>query len=110
MNRLGARRVMVVTDPRMASSEAVAVTLESLRDEGIDAVLFDRVSVEPTDVSFREAISFATEGNFDGFRCGWRRFEHRHGEGGEPVLHMARGLPGVCERAHRRGETSSGAA
>ena len=67
MDRLGARRVMVVTDPRMASSEAVAVTLESLRDEGIDAVLFDRVSVEPTDVSFREAISFATEGNFDGF-------------------------------------------
>ena len=37
---------MVVTDPRMASSEAVAITLESLRDEGIDAVLFDRVSVE----------------------------------------------------------------
>ena len=67
MDRLGARRVMVVTDPRMASREAVAVTLESLRDEGIDAVLFDRVSVEPTDVSFREAISFATEGNFDGF-------------------------------------------
>ena len=67
MNRLGARRVMVVTDPRMASSEAVAVTLESLRDEGIDEVLFDRVSVEPTDVSFKEAISFATEGNFDGF-------------------------------------------
>ena len=27
MNQLGARRVMVVTDPRMASSEAVAVTL-----------------------------------------------------------------------------------
>ncbi len=67
MSRLGARRVMVVTDPRMASSEAVAVTLESLRDEGIDAVLFDRVSVEPTDVSFKEAILFATEGNFDGF-------------------------------------------
>ena len=67
MNRLGARRVMVVTDPRMASSEAVAITLESLRDEGIDAALFDRVSVEPTDVSFKEAIEFATEGNFDGY-------------------------------------------
>ena len=67
MRRLGARRVMVVTDPRMASSEAVAITLESLRDEAIDAVLFDRVSVEPTDVSFKEAIAFATEGAFDGF-------------------------------------------
>ena len=67
MRRLGARRVMVVTDPRMASSEAVAITLESLRDEAIDAVLFDRVSIEPTDVSFKEAIAFATEGAFDGF-------------------------------------------
>lgn len=67
MNRLGARRVMVVTDPRMARSEAVAITLDSLWDEGIDAVLFDRVSVEPTDVSFKEAIGFATKGAFDGF-------------------------------------------
>ena len=67
MNRLGARRVMVVTDPRMASSEAVAIAMESLRDEGIDVVMFDRVSVEPTDVSFKEAIEFATQGNFDGF-------------------------------------------
>lgn len=67
MRRLGTRRVMVVTDPRMTSSEAVAITLESLRNEGIDAALFDRVSVEPTDVSFKEAIAFATEGNFDGY-------------------------------------------
>lgn len=67
MKRLGARRVLVVTDPRMASSEAVAVTLESLRDERIDAALFDRVSVEPTDASFKEAIEFATDGNFDGY-------------------------------------------
>ncbi len=67
MKRLGARRVMVVTDPRMASSEAVAITLESLRAENLDAVLFDRVSVEPTDLSFKEAIRFAVEGAFDGF-------------------------------------------
>ena len=67
MKRLGACRVMAVTDPRMANSEAVAITLESLRAENLDAVLFDRVSVEPTDVSFKEAIRFAVEGAFDGF-------------------------------------------
>lgn len=67
MNRLGARRVMVVTDPRMANSEAVAITLQSLRAESIDAALFDAVSVEPTDASFKEAIRFAAEGAFDGF-------------------------------------------
>ena len=67
MNRLGARRVMVVTDPRMATSEAVDITLKSLRSESIDAVLFDSVSVEPTDASFKEAIRFAVDGAFDGF-------------------------------------------
>ena len=67
MRRLGASRVMVVTDPRMAGSEAVAVTMDALRAEGIDAALFDAVSVEPTDASFKQAIDFATAGAFDGF-------------------------------------------
>ena len=65
--RLGAKRVAVVTDPRMAQLQPVAVVLESLRAEGIDAVLFDEVEVEPTDESFKAAIEFATEGDFDGF-------------------------------------------
>jgi len=41
--------------------------LQSLRDNKITFALFDRVRVEPTDVSFREAITFATEGGFDAF-------------------------------------------
>ncbi|MEX1020257.1 MAG: hydroxyacid-oxoacid transhydrogenase [Litorilinea sp.] len=67
MAALGAKRVMVVTDPQLASSETVSITLESLRAEGIDAVLYDRVRVEPTDASFLDAIEFATQGNFDGY-------------------------------------------
>ncbi|MEZ4834994.1 MAG: hydroxyacid-oxoacid transhydrogenase [Caldilineaceae bacterium] len=67
MRRLGARRVMVVTDPRLAKLEPVAVTLSSLREAGIDAVVFDAVRVEPTDVSFRQAIAFAVDGSFDGY-------------------------------------------
>lgn len=67
MAALGARRVMVVTDPRLSQSEPVAVTLAALRAEGIDAVLFDQVRVEPTDQSFKEAIRFAGEGHFDGY-------------------------------------------
>jgi hydroxyacid-oxoacid transhydrogenase len=58
---------MVVTDPNLAESEPVAVTLEALRKHGIDAVLFDQARVEPTDISFKEAIKFADDGNFDGF-------------------------------------------
>jgi len=67
MNRLGARRVMVLTDPNLADSEPVAITLEALRSKGIDAVLYDRVRVEPTDVSFKDAVQFATDGEFDGY-------------------------------------------
>ena len=67
MRKLGAARVMVVTDPRLATGESVAVVLSSLRAAGIDAVLYDQVRVEPTDISFAHAIAFATEGIFDGY-------------------------------------------
>ena len=67
MKVLGARRVMVVTDPHLADSEPVSVSLNALRKEGIDAVLFDQVHIEPTDVSLNEVIRFASEGKFDGY-------------------------------------------
>jgi hydroxyacid-oxoacid transhydrogenase len=67
MRKLGARRVMVVTDPNLSDSEPVIVTLEALRSEGVDAILFDQARVEPTDSSFRRAIEFATDGRFDGY-------------------------------------------
>jgi hydroxyacid-oxoacid transhydrogenase len=63
----GATRVMVVTDPALASSEPVAITREALRAEGVDAVLFDGVRIEPTDASFMEAVRFAADGGFDGY-------------------------------------------
>src|SRR5258708_14465125 len=62
-----AQRVMVLTDPHLARFQPVATVLESLRDNGISFALFDRVRVEPTDVSFREAIDFATQGGFAAF-------------------------------------------
>ena len=67
MQQLGAKRVMVVTDPNLANSEPVAVTLAALRAVRIDAVLFDQVRVEPSDASFREAIRFAVQGRCDGY-------------------------------------------
>ncbi|MEJ5358750.1 MAG: hydroxyacid-oxoacid transhydrogenase [Desulfobacterales bacterium] len=67
MEEFGCRRVMVVTDPGLTKSQPVAVTMEALRERGIDAVLYDQVKVEPTDRSFREAIDFARQGRFDGY-------------------------------------------
>lgn len=64
---MGLKKVMVLTDPNLAKLQPVATVLESLRGNGIQFALFDRVRVEPTDVSFREAIDFATEGHFDAF-------------------------------------------
>lgn len=64
---LGLRRILLVTDSRLAKLEPVAVASESLRRANIDFDLFDRVRVEPTDVSWLEAIAVATEGNYDGF-------------------------------------------
>jgi hydroxyacid-oxoacid transhydrogenase len=67
MSQCGARRVMVVTDPDLAAKEPVAVVLGALQGSGIEAVLFDRVRVEPTDESMRTAINFAIDGSFDGY-------------------------------------------
>lgn len=67
MRRLGVRRAMVVTDPKLADGEAVATALASLSNEGVEAVLFSNARVEPTDVSFQEAITFAVDGGFDGY-------------------------------------------
>jgi hydroxyacid-oxoacid transhydrogenase len=64
---LGATRVMVVTDKRLAELPPVARVLESLKQEGIEAVVFADTRIEPTDGSLQEAVRFAREGGFDGF-------------------------------------------
>ena len=62
---LGARRVMVVTDPTLARLSPVATVLQSLDDNGVPFVLYDRVSVEPTDQSFLAAIDVGRRETFD---------------------------------------------
>lgn len=61
------RRVGVVTDPVVSQLPPVAVALESLEREGVSFHVFDRVRIEPTDASFREAIAWATAGKFDAY-------------------------------------------
>ena len=64
---LGAKRVMVMTDPILRELPPVATALEAVAAQGIAYDLFDRVHVEPTDESFKEAIAFAVDGSFDAF-------------------------------------------
>src|SRR5262245_40019037 len=55
----GARPTLVGTHPHLAGLAPVHSVLTALEAAGIEVVLYDRVRVEPTDVSFREAIRFA---------------------------------------------------
>jgi hydroxyacid-oxoacid transhydrogenase len=63
---LGVRRALVVTDPNLTRLAPVHTALSALEDAGVQVVLYDRVRVEPTDVSFRDAIQFAESAQMDG--------------------------------------------
>ena len=64
---LGARKVLVLTDPGLRGMRPVATAMESIEASGVRATLYDRVRVEPTDESFQDAIAFARGGEFDAF-------------------------------------------
>ena len=64
---LGARRVLVLTDPAIARLPPLQTTVESLEANGIDYAVYDRVRVEPTDESFRDAIAAAQRSPYDAF-------------------------------------------
>ena len=67
LQEMKVRRVMVLTDPVLGKLPPVARVLQSLNDNKIEISLFDRVRVEPTDESFKDAIEFASRGKFEGF-------------------------------------------
>ncbi len=64
---LGCRRVAVFTDRVVGELPPVAAVRASLAAAGVDAAVYDRVEVEPTDASFRAGAAFAREGKFDGY-------------------------------------------
>ena len=67
LKRLGASRVMVVSDPGIVAAGITGRVVEAIEAAGIEAVVFDRVRVEPTAESLQEAADFAVDGDFDGF-------------------------------------------
>jgi hydroxyacid-oxoacid transhydrogenase len=64
---LGARRVLLLTDPTLRHLAPVEMVLRSLEANGVACVVYDRVRVEPNDVSFQDAIVFARESRYDAF-------------------------------------------
>ena len=64
---MGAKLVMVVTDPLLATLPPVRTVLESLEQNRIPYAIYDRVRVEPSDESFLDAIAFGNQRPFDAF-------------------------------------------
>jgi alcohol dehydrogenase class IV len=63
----GVESAAVFTDSTVAQLELFSEALESLREAGVRIEVYDKVRVEPTDHSFREANQFAKEHHCDGF-------------------------------------------
>src|SRR5262249_36567560 len=59
LREIGARSVLVLTDPVVARLPPAAAVLESLDANGIAVTVYDRVRVEPSEESFLHAIAFA---------------------------------------------------
>lgn len=65
LKRLGVKRALLVTDPKLGHiAERVQ---RSIAGEGIEVVIYDRSRVEPTIDSLQDAADFALEHEVDGF-------------------------------------------
>ncbi|KID31002.1 alcohol dehydrogenase, class IV [Prauserella sp. Am3] len=65
--KLGAERVLIVTDPAVAATGLPQRVADAAKSGGLTVEVYDRVHVEPTDASIREAIDFANQSTWDGF-------------------------------------------
>jgi hydroxyacid-oxoacid transhydrogenase len=61
LSQTGARRVLVVTDPGVAATGTPQRVADQMGGFGIEAHVFDRAHVEPTDESLQEAVEWARE-------------------------------------------------
>ena len=77
---LGAREVLVFTDPALVHLPPVLTALASLEANGLKARIFDRVRVEPNSESIEEAIAFARSAPCDAVARRRRRFDNRYRE------------------------------
>lgn len=67
LQNMGAQKVCVMTDKNLSRLPPMMAVLESLVQNGVQHKVYDQVRVEPTDSSFKEAITFAKSGSFDAF-------------------------------------------
>ena len=52
----GIERVLVLVDPQVRHLKPMQVVRESLKKEGVEFDIFDKIRVEPTDLSFSRRL------------------------------------------------------
>ncbi|XP_021000950.2 hydroxyacid-oxoacid transhydrogenase, mitochondrial isoform X1 [Parasteatoda tepidariorum] len=67
LQNMNAKRVLVMTDSNLGSLPPMSQAMDSIKKCSIDFDVFDKVRIEPTNDSFKEAISFAKKRNYDAF-------------------------------------------
>lgn len=65
LQELQARRTLLVIDPALVELPVGQNVVSSLKAAHIDFDVFDEISIEPTDVSFRRAAECASAGRYD---------------------------------------------
>jgi alcohol dehydrogenase class IV len=65
--QLGLERVLIVTDEGVAATGMPGRAAEAMQNAGLKPTVFTGVHVEPTDESFRAAVEFAGDTDWDGF-------------------------------------------
>ncbi|MBI2460259.1 MAG: iron-containing alcohol dehydrogenase [Candidatus Rokubacteria bacterium] len=66
LTRLGARRVLIITDPQVMALGLPERVRTLVEEQGGKAEIYDGVEIEPTDRSVEEAARFAAGKEFDG--------------------------------------------
>lgn len=61
------KRVALFTDSTVRNLPSFELVTKSLRENGVDFLVYDQTVVEPTDSSFLSAARFASEAKVDGF-------------------------------------------
>jgi hydroxyacid-oxoacid transhydrogenase len=67
LQELAVKRTLLVIDPALTELPVGQTVIDSLKTSQIAFDIFDEISVEPTDVSFRRATEVASEGRYDSF-------------------------------------------
>ncbi len=101
---LGVRRVLVLTDAAVSRLPPVQTVLQSLEENRVACDVYDRVRIEPNDVSFQDAIAFAGRVHLRCIRRRRGRLDDRHRQGGQPLHGVSTGrLSGLREPADWKG-------